>query len=59
VLGVAGLAWSGFSYTTRERVVDVGPIHVTRDKTSTVPAPPIAGALAWVGGIVLVAGKKD
>ncbi|HEY1756397.1 MAG TPA: hypothetical protein VGG72_13430 [Bryobacteraceae bacterium] len=59
VLGLVGLAWGGFSYTTRQRVVDVGPIHATRDKTNTVPIPPIAGALALVGGIALVvAGKK-
>jgi len=60
VVGFAGLAWGGFSYTTRERVVDVGPIHATRDKTHTVPLPPIAGALALVGGVVLVAtGRKN
>lgn len=54
VLGLAGLAWGGFSYTTRERVLDVGPIHAERDKTHTVPLPPIAGAIALVGGIVLL-----
>jgi hypothetical protein len=59
VLGLAGLAWGGFTYTTREKVVDIGPIHATRDQTHTVPLPPIAGALALVGGIVLlVAGRK-
>ena len=58
-LGVLGLAWGGFSYTTKEKVVDIGPIHATRDETHTVPLPPIAGALALVSGIVLViAGKK-
>jgi len=60
VVGLVGVAWGGFSYTSRQRVVDVGPIHATRDKTNTIPIPPIAGALALVGGIVLVAaGKKD
>ena len=33
VFGLVGLAWGGFSYTTRETVVDLGPIHATRDKT--------------------------
>jgi hypothetical protein len=60
VLGVAGLAWGGFTYTTREKILDVGPIHATREKTHSVPLPPIAGAVALVGGIVLlVAGKKE
>jgi hypothetical protein len=60
VLGLFGLAWGGFSYTTREKVVDIGPIHATREKTHDVPLPPIAGALALVGGIALLAfGRKD
>jgi hypothetical protein len=54
VLGLAGLAWGGFTYTTRQKVLDVGPIHATRDKTNVVPLPPIAGAVALVGGMVLV-----
>jgi hypothetical protein len=58
-LGVIGLAWGGFTYTTREKVLDVGPIHASRDKEHTVPLPPIAGAVALVGGVVLVvAGKR-
>jgi hypothetical protein len=59
-LGLFGLAWGGFTYTTRETVVDIGPIHATRDKTHNIPLPPIAGALALIGGIVLlVAGGKE
>lgn len=59
VLGVVGLAWGGFSYTTREKVVDIGPVDITRDKTHSVPLPPIAGAVALVGGIaLLMTGKK-
>ncbi|MGA7412796.1 MAG: hypothetical protein WBW33_20120 [Bryobacteraceae bacterium] len=58
-LGLIGLVWGGFNYTTREKVVDVGPLHVSDDKKHTVPLPPIAGAVAVIGGIVLlVAGKK-
>ena len=55
VLGLFGLAWGGFTYTTSEKIVDIGPIHATRDKTHNVPAlPPIAGAVAIIGGIVLL-----
>ena len=58
-LGLFGLAWGGFTYTTREKVVDFGPIHATRDKTHNVPLPPVAGAVALIGGVVLlVAGGK-
>jgi hypothetical protein len=47
-LGLFGLAWGGFTYTTREKVVDIGPIHATRAKTHNVPLPPIAGAVSLI-----------
>ncbi|HUO10587.1 MAG TPA: DUF3185 domain-containing protein [Phycisphaerae bacterium] len=53
-LGVVGLAYQGFTYTTRERVVDVGPVHADVDKTHTVPITPIVGGLALVSGILLL-----
>jgi drug/metabolite transporter (DMT)-like permease len=60
VLGVLSLAWGGFTYTTRQKVVDVGPIHATRDKRHHVTVLPIIGAVAIIGGIVfLVARKKE
>jgi hypothetical protein len=56
---LVGLVWGGFTYTTREKVVDIGPIHASRDKTNNIPLPPIIGALALVGGIALLAvGRK-
>ena len=59
VIGLIGIAWGGFSYTTRQKVVDIGPIHATREKTHDVPLPPIAGAVVLVGGVVLlVAGNR-
>ncbi len=54
VLGVVGLAWGGFNYKTREKIIDIGPIQATQEKTHSVPVPPIAGALALIGGIFLV-----
>jgi len=60
VLGLFGLALGGFTYTTREKVVDIGPIHATRERTHNIPLPPIAGAAALIGGVVLlVAGKRQ
>jgi hypothetical protein len=56
-LGLFGLAWGGFTYTTRKKVVDIGPIHATREITHNVPLPPIAGALALLAGIVLLVAR--
>ena len=59
VLGIAAFAYQGITYTTREKVVDLGPVHMTADKTRTLPLTPIVGAIALVGGIVLlVTGSK-
>jgi hypothetical protein len=60
VVGIFALAYQGISYTKHEKVVDLGPIHATKDTTETIPLPPILGGLALVGGIVLVAvGAKN
>jgi uncharacterized membrane protein HdeD (DUF308 family) len=54
VLGVIALAYGGITYTTREKVIDLGPIQATTERRETIPLPPVLGALALVGGIVLM-----
>ncbi len=54
VLGVLALAYQGITYVTQEEVVDVGPLKATVERERTVPLPPILGAAALVGGLVLV-----
>lgn len=55
VLGVVALVWQGISYTTTERVVDLGPLKVDAKREKTIPLSPILGVVALAGGIVLVA----
>jgi uncharacterized membrane protein YidH (DUF202 family) len=60
VIGILALAYQGFSYTTRKKVIDVGPIQATREEHHTVPLPPVLGAMALVGGIiVLLTGRRS
>ena len=54
VLGVVALAYEGISYTTREKLVDIGPLHASVEKKKTIPLPPVLGGVALIGGIVLV-----
>jgi hypothetical protein len=54
-IGVAGFALGGFSFTQKEKVLDVGPIEATADEKETVAIPPLLAGIAVVGGIVLVA----
>jgi hypothetical protein len=53
-LGLVALVYQGITYTTREKVVDLGPLKITAQKEKTIPLPPILGGLALAGGIVLV-----
>jgi uncharacterized membrane protein YidH (DUF202 family) len=54
VIAVLAFAYQGISYTTREKVIDLGPLQMTADRTRTLPLPPIVGGVALVGGIVLL-----
>jgi uncharacterized membrane protein HdeD (DUF308 family) len=54
VLGVVALVYQGITYTTRENVVDLGPLKATVDKERTIPLPPIVGVLALAAGVALV-----
>ena len=53
-IGVVSLAYQGITYTTREKVLEVGPIKATAEKEKTIPLPPILGGLALAGGVVLL-----
>jgi hypothetical protein len=54
LLGVAALVYQGITYTTRETVLDLGPIQATKETTKTMPLPPILGGMALLGGVVLI-----
>jgi hypothetical protein len=54
VIAIVAFAYQGIDFTTREKVVDLGPVHMSADRTRTLPLPPIVGAVALVGGIVLL-----
>jgi hypothetical protein len=58
ILGVVGLAYPRISYTTREKVVDLGPIEATKETKKSIPLPPVLGGLSLAGGVILlVAGR--
>jgi len=53
-LGLAALVSQGITYTTRETVIDTGPVHATADRQKTVPLPPVLGIAAVASGVVLL-----
>jgi hypothetical protein len=58
ILGVLALIYQGFSYTTQKKVLDVGPIQATKEEHHTVSLPPILGALALIGGVVILVSDR-
>ena len=58
VIGVMALAYGGLSFTTKEKVVELGPLKIEKDKTHSLALPPVLGLLALVGGIAVLAGMR-
>ena len=53
-IGVLSLIYQGVPFTTREKVVQFGPVQAYREKKKTIPLPPFVGVLAIAGGILLI-----
>lgn len=53
-VGIIAFAYQGISYTSRDKIVDLGPLHVTAERSHTLPLPPIFGAIALAGGLALL-----
>jgi len=54
LLGVVALAYQGITYTSRDTVIDVGPIHATAERQHTMPLSPVLGIVAIAGGALLL-----
>jgi uncharacterized membrane protein HdeD (DUF308 family) len=54
ILGVVAFTYQGITYTSREKIIDIGPIQATHETKKTIPLSPILGGVALIGGIVLV-----
>ena len=53
VLGIVALTYQGITYTTTEKAFDFGPLHITAERTHTIPMAPILGVVALAGGAAL------
>lgn len=54
LLGFVAFAYQGITYTTRDNILDIGPLQATVDKKETIPLPPVAGGIALAGGVFLL-----
>jgi len=58
ILGIVALTYQGITYTTREKVLQIGPLEATKKTERTIPLPPLLGGVALGAGIVLIIGSK-
>jgi hypothetical protein len=58
-IGLAITIVTGFSFVTREKVVDLGEVQISRNKNHNIAWSPIAGVVVMaVGGGILLLGYK-
>lgn len=58
VLGIIMMVYTGFSFVTKEKVVDLGPLEISKEKKNPVSWSPILGVVLLVGGIIVIARDK-
>ena len=60
-LGVIALVYQGITYTSKEKIIDVGPLKAEVDRKKTIPLSPVLGvvALVWGVALLLVAGRRS
>ncbi|HVY97905.1 MAG TPA: hypothetical protein VHA35_00285 [Dongiaceae bacterium] len=57
--GIAGLVVGRFTYTTDEKVLEVGPLVATAEKEHSIRIPDVAGIVAVVaGGLLVVVSRR-
>ncbi len=57
--GIVALLYSGFTYTTKEKVVDLGPVDINKEKKHKVKWPPVTGVVLLLSGaLVLIIDRK-
>lgn len=54
IIGILMMIYTSFSYITTEKIVDLGPMHMSVEKENPVQWSPIVGVVLLVGGIILV-----
>ena len=59
ILGLIMTLYTGFTYVTKEKVVDLGELEITKNDHHNVTRQPYVGiGVMVVGGAILMVGKK-
>ncbi|HOY20974.1 MAG TPA: hypothetical protein PLC89_26905 [Haliscomenobacter sp.] len=58
ILGIVMMAYTGFNFVTREKVVDIGPLEIEKKQNNPVRWSPIVGLVLLIGGVVVLVSSK-
>ena len=56
--GILALMYTGYTYTFKEKVIDIGPVEVVKEKKHTLVWPPLTGCALIIGGLGLMLANK-
>jgi hypothetical protein len=60
IVGLLMTLYTGFTYVTKEKVLDVAGLELTRDDHHSISWQPYVGLAAMViGGVIFVFGRKQ
>lgn len=54
VVGIAMMIFTGFNFTEKEKVVDLGPLEINKENEKHVGWPTYAGGIVAVAGVALL-----
>lgn len=58
IIGIIMIAYTGFTYLTSKKVVDIGSIQINHEENHFVQWPPYVGGFLLAGGILIVVGGR-
>jgi hypothetical protein len=59
ILGLIMTIFTAFTFFTKEKVVDIGEVHITRNKPHNLNWSPLIGvAVMGMGGVILLVYSK-
>ena len=59
LLGLGLTIVTAFTFFTKEKVVDLGPIQIEKKENHPIQWSPIVGVVLLIGGIVVISQKKS
>ncbi len=60
LLGIVALSYQRITYTSEEKIAEIGPLKATAEREKSIPLPPVLGGLALLvgAGMVVVGYRK-